>query len=259
MTDASREGEAAGVAGVPELPPDDAAPLRLLLEVQEVDLALDQLEYRRRELPERKAADALETQQQVLDDRMRQVASTFDSLTIRQNEIDGHVGSYSSRISAIEGRLRQGGGDYREVQAMSGEIESLERQRRELEERELEVMEQLEPVEQELEVLAGERAALESAQEAAADALRAAEQAIDAETAHVRARRRELASGLPESLAADYDRLRGRLGGIGAARLVQGTCSGCHLRLASSERDRLLHAAAGAVVHCDQCGRILVA
>ena len=44
----------------------------------------------------------------------------------------------------------------------------------------------------------------------------------------------------------------------GAARLVGGSCSGCHLVLPSMEVDRIRKAPPDAVITCDQCGRILV-
>jgi predicted nucleic acid-binding Zn-ribbon protein len=52
--------------------------------------------------------------------------------------------------------------------------------------------------------------------------------------------------------------LRGRLGGIGAARLVGSRCDGCQLTLAAAEVERVKRADPGTVVHCEECGRILV-
>ena len=66
------------------------------------------------------------------------------------------------------------------------------------------------------------------------------------------------AARLPEALASRYETLRSRLAGIGAARIVDGRCGGCHLSLPSVELDRIKHLAPDAVVTCDQCGRILV-
>ena len=70
--------------------------------------------------------------------------------------------------------------------------------------------------------------------------------------------RDELAGATPAELAAQYDRLRARLGGIGAARLVNGACTGCHLALAATELDRIRRAQADTVLFCEQCGRIVV-
>lgn len=236
---------------------EQAGPLGLLLDVQQRDLLMDQLTYRRRELEERKALDAIDSRIAELDRRGGEVRAQLDELTERQREIESHVVTYTDRIATIERRLREGGA-YREVQAMSAETESLDRHRRELEDRELEVMEELEPVEKEVKELDGDLAFLATKREEAVTALAGAEALVDAEIATARRERAEMAAGLPADLAATYERLRAHLGGIGAARLVDGACSGCHLQLPSSERERVLHSRPGEVVFCDQCGRILV-
>lgn len=119
-------------------------------------------------------------------------------------------------------------------------------------------MEALEPLGQELAKLEQELAGGEAARQEAAAALASAENEIDAEAASISAERGALASGLPADLAATYERLRERLGGIGAARLTDGRCSGCHLALPTSERERVLNSPPGTLAYCDQCGRILV-
>ena len=70
--------------------------------------------------------------------------------------------------------------------------------------------------------------------------------------------RQAAAAGIPDELLSEYDRLRKKLGGVGAARLANGSCTGCHLALPATELDRIRHQAPDAVAHCDQCGRILV-
>lgn len=233
-------------------------PVHLLLEVQERDLSIDQIAYRRRELDERKAVAELDSRIAALQTRAAGVRSRFDELSKAQGELEQKISGYTSRMAAIDARLTQGGA-YREIQAMSEESQSLARHKTELEDEELELMEEIEPVEKELTQITEELAKLRAEREATAVALSEKEAALDAEVAEVHRARDELASGLPSDLAATYERLREHLGGIGAARLIDGACSGCHLHLPSSERERVLHAAAGEVVYCDQCGRILVA
>ena len=63
---------------------------------------------------------------------------------------------------------------------------------------------------------------------------------------------------MPADLIARYEQLRKKLGGTGAARLVGGSCGGCHLQLPAMELDRVKKAPPDAVIYCDQCGRILV-
>src|ERR671932_37908 len=66
------------------------------------------------------------------------------------------------------------------------------------------------------------------------------------------------ASGLPPELSRLYEQLRTKLGGIGAARLVNARCSGCHLPLPATELDRIRREPPDALIRCDQCGRVLV-
>lgn len=231
--------------------------LTLLLEVQRHDTALERLNFRLRELEERRSLDELGARRAKLEDRIGELAARQSELARRQQEIERHVEAHAERIGVIEARMREGAG-FREVEAMSEETASLSRQRRALEDDELEVMERLEELEHELGPLEEERARILEEESSLAERLAAAEAEIGIEAAAVASERAELASRLPAALTATYERLRERLGGTGAAKLVDGTCSGCHLRLPSSERERIAHAAPGEVVFCEQCGRILV-
>ncbi|MGH9281886.1 MAG: zinc ribbon domain-containing protein, partial [Acidimicrobiales bacterium] len=66
------------------------------------------------------------------------------------------------------------------------------------------------------------------------------------------------AGAVPTDLLATYEKLRARLGGIGAARLVGPSCTGCHLTLPAQELARIKREALDALILCDQCGRILI-
>lgn len=256
--------ESSGDPAVPG-PPADALcdrppdPLSVLLDVQAHDLALDRLAYRLRELAERGQLEELNRRRAVLDRQRVETEEARAELSRRQDEIESHVQALVSRVRAIEQRLRSGAaGSYRDQEAMATETGSLEEQRRRFEDDELEIMEQLEPLEEQLAAMTAELADLDAERAQASEQLAAAEAAIAAERATVVAERAPLVALLPLELGASYERLRSKLGGIGAARLVDGACSGCHLRLPSKERDQILHAPAGTVFYCDQCGRILV-
>jgi predicted nucleic acid-binding Zn-ribbon protein len=89
-------------------------------------------------------------------------------------------------------------------------------------------------------------------------AIAEAESAIDAELASEEAARVAASEAIPADLLALYEELRARLGGIGAARLVRGSCTGCHLALPATEVDRIKREPPDVVIRCDQCGRVLV-
>jgi len=246
--------------------PSDTAPagsapqLSLLLELQEDDLSLDRLAYRRRELAERASVAELGAALAELGARVTEVLQQRDKLAAQLQALEQRSDAVGARIATIDERLRSGrAGSYRDEQTMGEESSSLTQQRREIEDQELEVMEALEPLDTELAGL--EATASSTAQELAlaTEQLRLAEAAIDREAAVIREARNILAARVTPDLLASYERLRAKLGGIGAAHLVGGTCSGCHLQLPAGELHRLRHSAPDSVVYCDQCGRILVA
>jgi hypothetical protein len=239
--------------------PSGPSPLQVLLDVQAHDLSLDRLAYRRRELSERTRLEDLNRQQGALQRRFEAVEAQRVDLTRQQDELDGHVQALVSRIATIEERLRsESAGSFRDQEAMAGETQSLDHKRRDFEDQELEIMEQLEPVEAEVASIISDLDRIERDRSHVSSDMAAAEAAIEAERQVVVAERAPLAASLPADLAGSYERLRQKLGGIGAARLVDGTCSGCHLRLPSRERDQVVHAPPGTIFYCDQCGRILV-
>jgi hypothetical protein len=240
-------------------PPAAASQLSLLLELQENDLALDRLAYRRRELPERAAVSGMNARLAELSARARETEERRDKIASEMESLDKRSATVGARVDAIEQRLRSGrAGSYRDEQAMGDEVSSLSRQRRELEDQELEVMEALEALDEGLSGLNGSAASTREEIAVSSEQLAVAEAAIDAEAAEIRVGRDELAARVAPELAASYETLRAKLGGIGAAHVVGGTCSGCHLQVPAGELHRLRHSAPDSVVYCDQCGRILV-
>jgi len=235
------------------------AQLPLLLEVQEDDLALDRLAYRRRELAERGAVSQLEAKLAELSARVSEAQDQRDKLASQLQNLEQRSESVGARVATIEQRLRSGrAGSYRDEQTMGEEVSSLAHQRRELEDQELEVMEALEPLDEELDGLKESASVTREELSLAREQLGIAEAAIDGEAAVIRAGRDKLAAQVAPELAASYERLRKKLGGIGAAHLVGGACSGCHLLVPAGELHRLRHSAPDSIVYCDQCGRILL-
>ena len=236
-----------------------ANPLARLLEVQEHDTVADQLRHRRATLPERAALADVDRRHQALDTRAGELRTQRDELGARQSSLEQQIEASRTRRTALEKRLYGGTvAAARELQAMSDEVRHLGRHISELEDRELEVMEAIEPLDAELESAGRERESLEADAARLRAAIAEAEASIDAEIATELDARSAAAAGVREELLGRYEKLRTKLGGTGAARLVSGSCSGCHLTLPSMELDRIRRAPADEVITCDQCGRILV-
>jgi hypothetical protein len=234
-------------------------PLARLLDVQDHDTVVDQVRHRRATLPERTELANVERQLGALDARTKELRITRDELGDRQAALEQQIEASRTRREVLEKRMYAGQVvAARELQAMNEEVKHLTRHISELEDREIEVMEGLEPLD--VELSAGD--VMRDTLEADADRLRvdigATELALDAELAAQTRARDAAASGVRDDLLARYEQLRAKLGGTGAARLVGGSCSGCHLALSAMELDRIRKAQPDAVITCEQCGRILV-
>ena len=115
---------------------------------------------------------------------------------------------------------------------MNDEVKHLARHISELEDREIEVMEALEPLDRSSQAgdVTRERPRRRRRAAAGGHRQRPRRRSTTRSPTETRARA-AAASGVRDDLLARYEQLRSKLGGTGAARLVGGSCSGCHLAL----------------------------
>ena len=230
-----------------------------LLRLQEHDTAVDQLRHRRATLPELAQLARLEDDLAALERMLAAVTAERDEVARRQKRLEDELAGVETKIADIRGRLYSGAVTVpRELQAMQAEVDALGRRRSALEDEVLEAMTEREPLDQQVADMeaSGARHDQEGARLRAAVA--EAQAGIDAELAAEAAAREEAAAGVTPDLSRLYEQLRARLGGVGAARLLNGRCTGCHLTLPATELDRIRHEPPDALIRCEQCGRVLV-
>jgi uncharacterized protein len=233
--------------------------LAALLAVQDLDTSMDQHRHRRRTLPERGQLAALDAEFQTAADQAARVTEQRDALAQRQSEVEAELAATERRAATVRRRLY--GGEVsasRELQAMAADVENLEARASELEDVGLVLLEEREPLDASLGELQSQLTEVDSRRRSLADKVAQAEGAVDAEIAQLEQDRDKAASAVPADLLATYERLRSRLGGVGAARLVGNHCDGCHLALSAVELDGIRRLGPGQVVTCEQCSRILV-
>ncbi|MEO6121312.1 MAG: C4-type zinc ribbon domain-containing protein [Acidimicrobiales bacterium] len=233
--------------------------LTALLELQAQDTAGDQLRHRRSHLPELAALGEVDarygTYAARLDDAKRRQADASH----REARLDEQVGAMDHRVNEIEKRMYSGEvSATKDLLAMTAEITAIKGRRSALDDDVLAVMEEGELLALELADLKAEGAVLDEQRAALVAAIAAAEALVDQELAEVATRRSACVVGVPAAVLSTYETLRARLGGVGAAKLVGTSCTGCHLTLPSAEVARIKREPADAVVLCDQCGRILI-
>jgi hypothetical protein len=119
-------------------------------------------------------------------------------------------------------------------------------------------MEQAEPLQSQLDELDGRRAVHQGEVDSLQAVIDTTQAELDGLIAVEESARDAAAERVDAAVLRDYDSLRARLGGVGAARLEGSRCEGCHLEIPPAELDGVRRAPEDATVFCPQCGRILV-
>jgi predicted nucleic acid-binding Zn-ribbon protein len=235
------------------------AALEDLLTLQTHDTAADRLRHRRNTLPERAALAEQAAARADVEARLAEANARRDEVVRDERRLDDEVRSLEARAKAEEARMYSGAvSSPRELQAMQTDVEQLRRHARQLEDDELEVMERREGCDAEVSRLEAVRAGIQAEMDRLSALIADEEQVIDAELAVEVSAREALVPGIPESMLGLYEQVRAANRGVGAARLVGGTCQACHLALPATEVDRIRHLPPDAMARCDHCGAILV-
>ena len=233
--------------------------LPLLLTLQDHDTTIDQLRHRRDTLPERAALAALAREIEQLDARTAVTAEQRDEIAQLQQRLEDEIDALEAKSASVDRTLYSGSvNNPRELTALQEELAALGRRRSQLEDRVLELMEEREPLDAAVDEAATQRIDLVTRHEQVGTALVEAEAAVEAALAEATAMRDAAAAQVSAPLLAEYERLRTRMGGVAVAPLQGRSCGGCHLTLSAVELDRLRHLPPAMVVHCEECGRILV-
>jgi predicted nucleic acid-binding Zn-ribbon protein len=230
-----------------------------LLRVQEHDTAADRLRHRRQTLPEL-------AELRTAEDELARVEATLVDVGVQASEaarvqrhLEGELALLESKISELDAKLYSGMVTVpRELQAMQTEGAAMRDRRASLEDEVLEAMSTRESVDEQLVALQARRQELDDEGVRLRAAIAEGQAGVDRELAAEIDARAEAAGLIPAEVAALYEQLRTRLGGIAAAPLVNGRCGGCHLALPSTEVARLRIEPPETLVRCEQCERILV-
>lgn len=229
-----------------------------LLAVQEHDTTADQIQHRLRNLAARADLDRAMTDLVALESDVTEVEGSKRELDRSQQRLEDEISLLRDKATEHDTTLYSGTiANPRELQALQDEIAALRRRIGQLEDQELEVMEQIEPLDARLAELADGRKRLDEDAAGLRAAIAEQQVELEAELVAVRARREDAASAVDAQLLAEYDTLRPKLGGIAIARLVGGSCGGCHLALPAVEVDRLRHLPPEEPARCEECGRLL--
>ncbi|GAA0835603.1 zinc ribbon domain-containing protein [Streptosporangium amethystogenes subsp. fukuiense] len=229
-----------------------------LLDLAELDSALDRLAHRRRTLPELAQIDELSARVARIATQVIAAETESGDLAREQSKAEADVDSVRIRAERDQKRLDSGQvSSPKDLASLQSEIASLTRRQGDLEEVVLEIMERRETADAQVAKLVAERDELAGTRAVAEDRRDAAFAEIDKEKEEVQSKRAEVEKDIPADLLALYAKLREQFG-VGAAMLQGGRCLGCRTSLSIAEINRIKAASHDEVIRCEECRRILV-
>jgi uncharacterized protein len=235
----------------------DPAVQRRLLDLADVDAELARLAHRRRNLPEHAELTAAEAAVRAAKDALVEVETRVSDLDRDIRRLERDIEGVRARADRDQKILASSGVGAKQAVDLQHELETLARRQGVLEDEELEVMEQREALGMDV------QHAQRTLDEAQVNLIAVTERRdtaladIDAGEAGRSRAREAVVADLPADLLAEYDRRRAR-GGTGAALLRERRCGACRLELDRTAIAALRAAPPDAVVHCEECGTVLV-
>lgn len=230
-----------------------------LLDVQALDVRLQQLAHKRKSLPEHAEIESLNKDLTQLRDLLVAAQTEESDCAREQTKAEQDVDQVRQRAARDQQRLDSGAvSSPKDLENLQREITSLAKRQGDLEDIVLEVMERRESATERVAELTERASAVQAKADDATARRDAAQGELDTEAASVGKERELVAGSVPADLLKLYEKLREQQGGVGAARLYQRKCEGCHIELNITELNEVRAAAADTVVRCENCRRILV-
>lgn len=227
-----------------------------LLDLQEVDLAIDRLLDQRQSLPELEQYKNAHGRLTALEGDLAVKAAELKQLELELDKAEGELELLEIKVDEHETRLFAGGMSARETEHMRIEVQSLKAQQSAMEEKVLGLLEGIDPAREAVTRVEAEIASVTTKKDGLESAIKDQWKTIDAELA----RKEERKLGALEPIAPDllelYEKLRGIKEGVAVASYDHGVCGGCHMTFSPAEQDE---AFADDLPRCVHCRRILVA
>ena len=171
---------------------------------------------------------------------------------------EGDVEQIVTRINRDEARLSGGSASPKELEQLQHEVGTLNARRSELEEVELEIMMRVDEIKARITDLQSQEADFTAQINELNIRKENALARINGELEAIAQERNETLASVSPELIALYEKIRASNNGTGAAALVAGACTGCHLSINTVELKRIADLAQDEVVRCEECRCILV-
>jgi uncharacterized protein len=228
-----------------------------LLELQDLDTAIDRLRARARSLEEGGELAAVRTEADASEEGLGELRLKLDELGRDQTRLEREIDSMTQKEKAEQTRMYDGSiVNAKELEALQHEISSVQTRRSDREDELLALLELREQVEADAIRAEQRTTALRATAERAAAASTDELARVESELVERVAERAALAPEIESDVLELYEDLRRLKKGVGAAALVDGVCQACHEELSAVELDKLKRG--DGIRRCEHCRRILV-
>lgn len=231
---------------------------RKLLDLSEVDTQLKRLNHQLRSLPQHEELKTLNVQRLSIAELVVASDTHLSDHALELERIESDLVPANERLVRNQARAHDGSvTDPRAVSTLLSEIDHLVGRISKLEDDQLELMQLIEDETTERDSLLAKRSSIESEMRELIRTRDAESAVIQSSITDLQADRAQLVAGISTGLLKDYERVAARWG-TGAATLKSGTCTGCGLGADAATIKAYSAAKPDVVMHCEECGRILV-
>jgi len=235
----------------------DRDQFRSLLDLQQLDLAVDRLRSRLAGLESEEEVREARARVGQTEARLGQLQLSVQQVAREQRRLESEVDSLDQKIRAEGKRLFDGSvANAKELQSIERELENVRGRKSRIEDDVLEKMESREQLEAQLPAI--EKEAAEARDRLAEIERTSARELVEVERdlADRSAERAALAHHFDDDLLELYEDLRRQKKGVAAVSLVDGVCQGCHQKLSPMYLEQLKRTEG--IRRCEYCRRILV-
>lgn len=231
-----------------------------LIELQDVDVKLDQLQHKLKNLPETQTVADLESRYSDLEIQVGTAQAKVSDTGRDVKKAEAAVEQVRARIQKDQDLLNSGSVTVaKQLEELQHEVGSLERRQANLEDEQLEVMQAAEEAENTAASLTESAAKVAADLTAAKEKQAKAQAELNQQIAVANRDRSEISDELGMSdISKLYSKLRTDHGGVVAAMLKGGRCGACNLELSPVDLKGLKESEEDDVHRCDECRSILV-
>ena len=229
--------------------------IRLLIDLQECDIKINEMEHKKKELPKKieSISKKMDKSRQELEDE----SEKLNALKKERRQVETDIDDMETKIKKSNEKLSSIKTN-KEYRAALKEIDELGEEKARLEDRLIEIMEAIEAAEKKFRVIKERIKDEEKLFELERKEVLKEEEALQKEIDRLKKQRDKICeqiNGMDGSLLKKYDFLRLRKGGIAISPVVRGVCQTCRLGIPPQKFNELIKGEV--LMTCPHCMRII--